>query len=372
MVSRLLSRLQSDLKASGDDATKLVAIAKIAAYYAKLGDCERADSHLQQVRIQPREVLSGEVLGWVNYAEGLVEHYAGRTDASREKWVRARAIALSIGSSEVSALASAWLAFSAYLSEDLDGMEREARAAISAGCTDFPSAGARLTLTLALCFHYCGRIDEAKANYRKCRLAVSVSGDEVELAALIHDMAWMSTLGKRNAALVSHGEPAPIATISTSPETAISFEELVGASTIPSLSPLLVAQDLMLNERWGEAMSLISENTNASSEEGFSRLVPGLLADRAYCNLKIGNRQGAEADAHQAVELVRFTPMHGDDLAAFHSRLATVFDMLELSKEASHHSQLAELAWKRVYEFRAKMLEIASRVHLTLNGNPVA
>jgi tetratricopeptide (TPR) repeat protein len=356
MTSRLLTQLEEELRLAPQCARRFVLMAQIASYYARLGDAERAAAIVEEVRAHSRTNLNGEVVGWVNFVEGLLESFAGRVAESRDKLRRAAAIAESINCDELASLGFAWLAFSSYLSEDLVSMERDANQAILHNCLNFPGALSRLSLTLALCLHYCGSLDKARENYRRCHRAASEVGDEVEISALIHNMAWMSTLAKRNKLLDPAGGVPGRTEITASVESALSFEGLIGDTALHSLSPLLAAQDCILNGQWDRAIQLISENTEHAGEEGFSRLQPGLLADRAYCKIQLGLKEDGLRDAKLALELMRSTKMHGDDTAALHSRLSNVF--ADLGDIVAHEEQrgLAESAWRKVQDFRSIML----------------
>ncbi len=372
MASRLLLSLESLARSSTSATDVCLANAKMAGYYARRGNLNEAKSLLAETRSQPRNSLTAPVLSFLNLAEGLVEFKSGHTGKGSEKWVRAKAIALAADYDEGLALASAWLAFAAYLSEDIEAMAAHVRSGLAARLTDYPQALARISLTLGLSLHYCGESDRARANYAICHRAATDCGDEVEVSALMHDTAAMSIHSRRNAQFGQVFGIEGAIEASGKLGSALNYEELVGISSLPSLSPILVAQEEILRGHWSEAIDLINNNIQTSVADGYSRLIPGLLADRALCRAMVGQLTEAQVDAEASVERAQAAQLHRDDVAALYSRLGQVFGLVGNGVKAAEYSGRAANAWEQVNEFRSRLrlvaLQLDSEMPLATNG----
>lgn len=371
MKHRYLSKLEAELAEARSPSVENNILGQIAFHYARLGRTEAATAVIEKVRLHASQVAydSGAAVCWINLAEGIIEHYAANTDTARIKWERSRAVAQSLGLRQVAAISSAWLALSSYLAEDLESFKSSSIDSIVMSDRGNYSAISRVSLNVALCFHYGDDISSARAWYTRCRLAAVRDGDEATLAALMHSMGWMSISSKRNQALmegrrVSHGD-----LLSITAETVKSYESLVGAANLPAMTPLLFAQNCLLEGKYEVAIEIIDEHCGAAFNQGFGRLAPGLLADRAYCLAAIGRSREAEADAMRAVEMT-IEGLHSDDLAVFHSRLAATFSLLKINAHSQAHGEKAIEAWNKLASFKREMIHTARAIEVFSEDSP--
>jgi tetratricopeptide (TPR) repeat protein len=363
MKSRYLVRIEAELAAAASPSERCVPLARKAFHYARLGECELVSHLVDELRMTLLEGdwNLGQAVCWINIAEGIVCHYDARTSDSRLKWLRSRAIAESLEARDAAALASAWLALSYYLSEELDLLATNSIDSIRRTDSGNYSAISRFSLNIALCYHYIGQVDVARKWYTNSRLAAVSDGDEATLAALIHSMAWMSVSSARTALLsdVTSCEQKDLLVVKA--ETVESYEMLVGARSFPALTPLLRAHESIIHGQHSSAINIIDEHLVAAGKQGFERLSPGLLADRAHCLLRLGRLSEAEASARQAHQLSRAL-LHSDDRAVLHSTLSGVFGELEISSLADHHRQEASVAYEGLRAFRLEMADALERV----------
>lgn len=360
MKSRYLSKLQLELVQAATLADESMVLGQMAFHYARLGKTANAVEIIRKVRSSTTQVMTSSpaVVCWINLAEGVINHYEAATSEARLKFERSRAVAKSLGIRRVGEISSSWLAFSDYLSEQLKSLTDNSIDVIESVDDENYSAISRLSLNTALCFHYGGEVGAASDWYRRCRLAAVADGDEATLAALIHSMAWMSVSTKRNERLRGVAESARSPLLLTTAETVESYELLVGAENVPAMTPLLRAQDRILNGDPGGAIGLIDDHIDAACDQGFGRLAPGLLADRAHCLATLGHTADAKLDAIRASELPR-EHLHGDDLAVLHSRLASTFSMLDMDELGDFHRARASEAWEKLDIFKGEMVAAA-------------
>lgn len=363
MPSRFLAQQESLANSSTIGPERFLAKARIAAYYARRGEEDEAKAIISSVRSQPREAFGAPLLSLVNIAEGLISFKAGDTGAGVEKWLRARALALSFSYAEGISIASAWLAFAAYQTEEEVVMAAHMRDAIENGFSEYPQAASRIYLTLGLCFHYCGDYEKARKYYLRCHAAATLCGDEIEVSALIHDTAAMSIYVKRCAQFAQVTDAGGRSGISTKLESVLSYEELVGISSLPSLSPILLAQEWLLEQRWADAIELIDKNLERSEADGYARLIPGLLADRALCRKMLGERGAAIADMDSSLRYAASAKLHRDDLALFCSRLSEVHGLCGNSQQEVEFAERAAAAWLEVSAFKERLMVVATELN---------
>ena len=318
---------------------------------------------IDKVRSQASQAACdpGVAVSWINLGEGVIEHYAANADRARSKWERSRAVAKSLGLREVVAISGAWLALSGYLAEDIELFKNASIESIIFSDEENYSAISRVALNVALCFHYGDETSSARAWYTRCRLAAVRDGDESTLAALMHSMAWMSVSSRRNHALMEGGRVVESDLLSITAETVRSYESLVGAKNLPAMTPLLFAQDCLLEGKYEAVIEIIDEHCAAACSQGFERLAPGLLADRAYCLASIGRLLEAKNDAMKADEMTT-EGLHSDDLAVYHFRLAATFALLEITARSRHHSEKAIEARNRLTSFKKEMIDTARAI----------
>jgi hypothetical protein len=371
MKHRYLSKLEAELAEARSPSVENKLLGQIAFHYARLGKTEAATAAIEKVRSHVSQVTydSGAAVCWINLAEGIIEHYAANTRIARSKWERSRAVARSLGLREVAAISSAWLALSAYLAEDVQYFESSSVESVRLSDEENYSAISRVSLNVALCFHYGDVISSARDWYTRCRLAAVRDGDEATLAALMHSMGWMSISSKRNQALMKGGQVAQGDLLSITAETVQSYESLVGAANLPAMTPLLFAQNCLLEENYEIAIKIIDEHCAAACSQGFGRLAPGLLADRAYCLASVGRLREAENDAMRAYGMT-IEELHSDDLAVFHSRLAATFSLLKINTHSQLHGEKAIEAWDKLNSFKMEMVDAARAIEVASGENP--
>lgn len=356
MVSRYIRQVEAEHAGASNSSPRSLLIGKVAFHHARLGNLDRVEALAAELRKLNQSSGSGfgDAIYWINVAEGIALHYDARIPESRSKWLRGRAVAESLGLRDVSAIASAWLFFSHYLSEQMELAIENGINAIEATESGNYSAISRVSLTIALCLHYVDKIASAREWYTRCRLAAVNDGDEATLAALMHSMAWMNVSKARYSDLIEGMSANERDLVSISSQTVESYEALIEARSLPALTLLLRAQDCITKADYSVAIKLIDENFPNASDQGYERLGPGLLADRALCLVRLGEMDEAKAVAMRA-HACPCDVLHSDDLVIFHSTLQKTFEILQLNSLAESHRERLSAALKRLVEFRMKM-----------------
>lgn len=366
MKSRFLIRIEEQAELAGDPAIVLCFALEKASYLARRGDYVESASIVQVIRERGQHLLDGNVGAWINFAEGMQFHCSGKDHEAKLKWSRCLAIARSVNATQVAARASAWLAFIDYTTINIPSLIGHIKDAVIEMRSDNYEATARVNLTIAQLFHLCGDIENARPFYDKARLACISCFDDVMLAALIHNMAWLRVSAQRNAVLQGLVALNDGHLVEAAVESTRSYESLIGSKVLDVMTPLLGAQVDILLGRCADAIRVISEKIDDLRDQGLSRLTGVLFADRAYCHAQTGELEKAQADALAALEAVSVGD-HVDDLAVLYSRLSSVYEILGNLEKSNEYRAKATCHWEK---FKKLQNSISLSVNEAVGFNP--
>jgi hypothetical protein len=212
-------------------------------------------------------------------------------------------------------------------------------------------------MVVALVLHTCRKTEEALAWYKVSRERAIAIGDDVELAALVHNMAWIRVYNYRNALL--RGEKASESeseVLRVSSEAVGNYEELVGLESFPALTPLLRAQTLMLDNEFSLALEILNEHADGVRQQGLSRLASNFNADRAYCLMKLGCVDAAWDVVESILDSID-SSIHADDLAVLYSRLRDCAQIAGKKELQCNFDSEAQRSWRDFDLLVSGMLE---------------
>jgi hypothetical protein len=209
MKSRFISALERRREGVESALDAALIDSELAGYLARKGDARRAQELVDELRTRPLLMSNARLLAQLNFVEGLILHCSGLDHDAEEKWRRAVAIAGLENSIDILATVSGWSAFVHYTNGRFGMMLNELKNAFSYLRID-PIRGAltpRAMMVVALVLHTCRETEEALLWYESVRGRILAEGDDVEMAALVHNMAWIRVYNFRNALL--RGVPVP-------------------------------------------------------------------------------------------------------------------------------------------------------------------
>ena len=360
MKSRLLSRLESDIRGAPDALSADCLRCERAAYLARLGDGPGAASELGDVQRRHAARPDARISAWVNFAEALAGHYHDQAPQSHDKMKRAYALSAAIGHKALQALSAAWLSHFDYRDGQPAAMARNAAQALALAEPAHHAARARACLVVAQSYHDGGRFDRARPWYEHAHRHATTEGDDTTLSAIMWNMTSLrvTALQQAEACGTSHagaGDHAGAAAESTA-----RFDEVLGMSSLSELSPILHAQLFTALGRTGEALDLYEAHLDPAMKQGFGGIEGSLRADRAWCRLESGQRQAARDDADLAERCLQ-RPGGWSDRAIGHSRLAQVFRALGDDPAAQRHAELADGTWNGYRTLQTELVDSLDR-----------
>ncbi len=359
--SRLLKRLDAEIAAAATAAQGAGLKVKRAVLFARHGHMSQAREELTALHLLAFQHPNPEIAAWLHYAEGLMSYYTDFSSAAQEKVARAQAMAKSADSQELDALCCAWLAQFAYLRHDLDEMLVQMAACDARASPDCHHARYRLCTVIGLAHDLTGRADLSREWYAKARAHAMADGDDASLSALMYNMAATRTAQVRRDAL-SQGLVRNSGLL-LGADSITHYDAAVGGSVLPDLTPVLRAQILTVEGDYEQARVLFEAHLPQTMATGLARWSSSLLADLAWCRVKLGQMEmGLQQACEAESELDGLSDL--DDRAATHSRLAQVYAILGDAAAAARLEARASASWLEFAAQQRLWAEALSRCEL--------
>ena len=353
--SRLLAHLEARIAACKVPLEADTLVAERACYRARQGHLDEALQTAARLRQRHDARPQAVVTAWVNLIEGLCSHFDDLGVAARDKLARAHALSALRPASRLHLLCAAWLAHVDYTHHHPAAMSQHVREALSLAPADDHSVRARACMVVAQALHLGSGLERANPWYAASHRHAVNEGDDLTISALIHNRGWLE-LTRLGEGALNHDGSVEVKAAFAGITSSQSYDKLIGAASIPTITPLLQAQIECSRGECAAALALFEAHRLAAEDgKGHSRLASTMLADQAWCRAQLGQSDAALADAIAAqASLVAGT--HVDDRAATHSRLYQVHHALGDDLEASRHAVLASTHWQAFRQVQADMV----------------
>lgn len=353
MQSRFLDNIEARISTETDEIAIDCLLAEKAGYLARLGKVDEAREILDNIGSRNFARPNVERSVYVNLAEGVASFYSDMGSAAYDRFRRAQALSEAAGLPALRATASGWLAHLAFGRHDFVLMAREIETALRLAKPDSHACLSRVSLVMGQALHLANQSNSTKWYFRARSHALEI-GDETIISAVIHNMAMIGVASARQR-MLQRGVLSKDASIGAmSVDSTRNFDELVGITSLDSLTPMLQAQALSLEGRFEEALILYSAHMKSALSQGMERIECWLLADQLWCRVNIGITQGALSDIQTI--LSRMSNVQIDDLAATHSRLAQIYSFIEGEEQSTHHRKIAEELWATYCELQSEIV----------------
>jgi tetratricopeptide (TPR) repeat protein len=362
LKSRLHQHLDKAIAAAPGQLQAAGWRAQRAILLARHGQLEAARKELTTLHQLAFQHPHSQLGAWLHLAEGLMSYFTDFSGGAYEKLARARAIAQLAGLREIEALAAAWLAHLAYVRHDIEALVAQAGACRELAAPDHHAARSRQAMALGLALHFANQPELAQAWYAKARQHAVAEGDDATQSALMYNMAEMRTAHVRREALSHPTRPIPELLLSA--ESIARYDAAVGGSAMAELTPMLRAQILTVRGDYASALELYEQHLPQAISRGLARLGSSMLADLAWCQVHLSQRERALQQARES-ELELDPACDVDDRAATHSRLAQVYEALGDVEAAARHADSAAREWAELARQQQAWLTALERAGLT-------
>jgi hypothetical protein len=344
MRSRLLARLDTAIARTRDPVQLACLRAERAGFLGRHGQVELARGQIAEIQRQFAQQPHVAVSGWIALAEGQVEQYSNLgSRLAHDKLKRAHALGAAARLQPLQALSAAWLAHAHYLCDERERMAALCVEALQLAGPEQHSVRWRACLTVAVAFHYAGRLDLAQPWYAAARSHALADGDEVALSAVLYNQAGLRADQARQAAAFGGATGSAAVHAAMGMDSAGHLDEGLGIQSLDWLVPLMRAQLLVLEGHFAEALGLIEQHSERIQPGWRERMEPCLLADHAWCLLHLGRGDEAREEAQVAAAQLHSAPgdVEVDDRALAHARLVQLFEAFGEASHAAEHRALA-------------------------------
>jgi tetratricopeptide (TPR) repeat protein len=283
MSTRLLERIDRQLAAAADAATRVRLLQDRAVALARFGRGDESREALAAARAQAQDGLPAWLTLRFGYVEAIQTYFARSFGVATERMREVLARARELGHGALVGECESALALFPQREGDVRSTARCARAVL-ANAQATAESRYRAAIVLAALLHDASLYDEARRMFDEAREAAQSMDDDIAMASLLHRAA--------------------------------------------SLSAAQVRQ-------------------TAARAEQDGRLVEVTIAhsDRALCLLRTGHRAAALAAAQAAqARLDEATP--AEIRAIAHGNLAAVLEALGHAEQAREHATLSRIAWQ--------------------------
>jgi ATP/maltotriose-dependent transcriptional regulator MalT len=363
MRSRLLARLDAAIARTRDPVQLACLRAERAGFLGRHGQVELARGQIQEIQRQFARQPHVAVSAWIALAEGQVEQYLNLGSATaHDRLKRAYALSAAGGLQPLHALSAAWLGHAHYLQDDYERMATLCAEALRLAAPDHHAARWRAALTTAVAYHYAGRLDLAQPWYNAARGHALDDGDEVALSAVLYNQAGLRADHARQSAAFGSAGGSDAVHAAMGVDSAGNLDAGLGIQSLDWLVPLLRAQLLVLEGRFGAALALIDEHGQRLQPGWRERMHGGLLAERAWCLLQLGREDEAREETTVAAEQLQAGASEVDDRALAHARLAQLYGHFGDAEAAAAHQALAQRHRADYLAQQAKVLRTVQQV----------
>lgn len=323
VASRLIERLDAEIASATGPLQREYLKAERAGALARLGLLADARFALSGLRTQNQRHKDGLLAAWIHLVDGQIDHFDTIAPQAREKFSRALEQAEAVGHAPMQALASAWLATCAFNASDMPALARHAASALSLAEPQHHAALARVGLVLADTYRCCDDDANSQTWYLRARAHASADGDSSMISVMLHNISTMrsSQIALADAFGRADLELARKALLEA--ESTANYDWGMGVASLSAMVPVIRAQLLVVLGRFDDAARLFDDHLERSSNEGQAHREARMLADRAWCHVKLGHVSQALADA-RAAEAGVSGQKDPDDRAATYARLARI------------------------------------------------
>ena len=343
--SGFLQRLAAQAAAAQTQLEVDCLAAERAMYQARRGRVDEVSATLVKLRRLYDSRPNARVSTWVNLCEGMTSQFNDMSPRQADKIRRAHALSKAAGLTSLCALSSAWLAHAEYLGANFESMALHVDQALRLSEKDNHGALSRASLAVAQAFHFAGRLDLAQGWYASVRRHAVAEGDDAAMSELLHTMASMRASALRQNILLQGAASCDDQHALVSADSALRFDALVGLTRHVSSISILRAQIFSVTGQAEVALRLYAAHLAAATTEGLGNTQEAdLLADRAWCQVMVGD---LDAAAETAAAAMACLGQQGNfvDRALAHKRLAQVFHALGDTENSTGQQDLATAAW---------------------------
>ncbi len=326
MASQLEVRLRHRIQEEKDSSLQGILQAKLACYFARIGEFDQAESIRIELRQKFGDGKSAKISILLMLLDGLLLFYRDLSSGARDRIARANLISTTFHEHELTALTSAWLAHIDFNRCQFLLMTNEIRKCNELLTHDDGTATCRISLVLGDAFLYSGQREPSQFWYERARNAATVIGDQAAIGAITYNRAALNVQNLRLKCIANEIIDDDIKRAQAELQTAINYQVL---ARLKSLDHLLRAASVairIVKKEYElaviEASSILDLKT-APIESGEYFI---LLTDLAKCHAIRGDL-GAARKICEGISALAVSKLDEDDKVIIYDSLAGIFEI---------------------------------------------
>lgn len=348
MTSGILDELDRSISACSSELGAALLRAEKALHMARRGgEYERcAAGEIEALRRVNLSWGHPSLSAWCNVAEGMLSLTIGEYARADDRLERARVVSDSVGDRRVQSWAVALQAFISYVRDQFRDAVRRVRQVIDwAGDAD-PLALARAKMLVGELLHYAGEFELARPWYDESRSHAISRRDDGFLSALLFNIASHQFSLLRQEYVRGRSSTTFARMVVLAVESVENYDELVDITSQESMLSALRASIDAFCGKFAEADARLQTLQMITKDAGVTNFNSICLADRAFCLLRIGERNRVIPAAIEAEEAIPRSE-HPENAAYTRDRLAQVYLEIGLEDRAAVLREAAEKDWRR-------------------------
>lgn len=329
-MSKLLSGVDAEIAATTDETRRGELIARKAAYLARLGSFDEAQTLLQDLRVQFGQGESPRVSIWMMLAEGLLHTFRDMSDAGADRIMRANVLASATRDRGLIAATSAWRAFTQSERSEFKGMARSLDNAFANSNSSDHEVLARLYMILANARMSLGDRAVAQELYLYSRHHALECGDQATIDALIYNKAAFSLAWLRARRALGDEDFDLLRQLRVELNSAKTYQHMIGAAALSNFVYLWEARLLLLGGDFGSAVEALRKVRSMQPFASYNFHESLVDLEIGYCLARMSAPAEAEEQVRGALTC-DLSNLHDDDrLFAAWLRLQLVESMPQL------------------------------------------
>lgn len=359
-----LSRLQESIRRETLADRRLELRAELTGTLARYGQLNTAAQEVNSLRAA-NTAYAPAVTAWILIAEGLVAHFESLAPQALNSFRGAHALANSIGRSDISSLAGAWMAASEYVAGKVTVAAKHAVDAILRSDSTSSASLSRAHLVIADCLSCAGSDGLASGHYALARRYASDQGDISMQSVVLFNAAAFGVAGLT---IQDCLQPVPqdrIRSVELQLQSVAHLDAGIGLSSLDALVPLMRAEFLTAAKRWSDAVDQYEKALESAARQGQDRWLAKHLSGQAYCLAQCNQRQLALRKVAEAAERVGDCS-DSDNKAIAHMRLAQTLALTTNEALEEPHRAQATKEFARHFEHQRQIQQELEAILLPL------
>jgi tetratricopeptide (TPR) repeat protein len=287
-MSRLLLRIEEELRTEASAVRRAELLAKGAGYLARVGRFDEAKRLVAELRQDFGDGHSGRTTVWIMLAEGLLQLFEDFNPGALDRIVRAQFLAQAIGDRQLNALSSAWRAHFEFETSKFDAMVQSLSKAIACAHAEDHDAHARLSMVLCNAFLLCGDRVRAQVWFSRSRDHALSDGDQASVEALLYNRAAFGMAWLRAQRCFGHVSDSEVSLVRLDVTSAMHLQELTRVAALTNFVHLCNARLLILEGKYELAIERLEGIRNARPFADYNFNQSFVDLELAFCLFRLG------------------------------------------------------------------------------------